>query len=183
VLTLNDHQNQKKKVNNVDEVSPGIFEVTEWEAELLVANGHQRSVDYAAIGIIPTVLGPNSMLKEISTHAEFSQRSLGICIIDNKSTYGKLQRIFWYQGKQFFPKEDLELAVNGKEIAIVFANQGIKDLEAASNIIKYLLPPDTVSFDLLDVLWTEGDQVGSMMCDGDCCPLEGFKLSELPEEI
>lgn len=88
---LNDHPNQEGKVSNMDEVAPGIFEATSEEAAQ-VETGSHRLVDYMAANMVPIVSGPMSMVKEVSSHKEFSERALGIAIIDTDYGNGRLEK-------------------------------------------------------------------------------------------
>lgn len=162
----------------MEEVAPGVFEVDGLEIQNLEATGTERIVDYKSINMPTDVRGPMLMVKEISSHAEFSARSIGIGIVDTVTD--SLDKLFWYQGKHFFPKEHLELAVDNKDIVIVFTNHGNKSLSIAQNFINYILPISTVTYNVLDMMWVEGNMAGSLMCKGKhCCDPGGIDVTKI----
>ena len=162
----------------MEEVAPGVFAVDGLEVQNIEVNGTERIIDYRAINMPTDVSGPIYMVKEISSHAEFSGKSIGIGIVNTMTD--SLDKMFWYQGKQFFPKEHLELAVNNEDIVIIFTNHGNKSLSVAEDVIKYLLPPSGSTPNIIDILWVEGNMAGSLMCKGKgCCDPAGVDITKI----
>jgi hypothetical protein len=185
MLTLKENRHLKRKASNVEEVAPGIVRVSDYDFVNNKLDGKERTVDYDAIGYSPVMLGPRTIAKELQSHAEYKERSTAIAIIDSDNE--KLEKLFWFQGKHIFPKEYLELAVNNKEIVIIYVNQGIKDKikdkETLENAVEYILPQSGSSYTVLDLLWIEGNIMGSFLCEGQswCCPPEGIDLGNVDQ--
>ena len=165
----------------MEEMLPGVVKVSDYDFANNKIDGTERIIDYDLIGYSPEMIGPISIVKELRSHAEYKERAIAIAIID--SIEKKLEKVFWFQGTHIFPKEHLELAVNGKEIAIMFFNHGIKDKNIVDQLVEVMLPKSGSTYDVLDLLWIESDTTGSFMCIEQpwCCPPGGLDLSTLDE--
>jgi hypothetical protein len=166
----------------VEEIAPGIIRIDDYDFDNSKVDGKERSVTYAGSGL-PNIEGPVSVVKELQSCPEFKERALAIAIIDSEAN--SLEKVFWFQGKHIFPKEYLELAINNKEIVILFTNHGISDKAVIENAVNLMLPESGSSYTLLDLLWVEGDMLGSYMCTGIglCCPVGGIDLTTIHSHI
>lgn len=161
----------------MEEIAPGIYSVEDSEYKDINPKGTTRVIDYIANNLPNVITGPLHLVKELSTHKEFSERSLCIAVLDAENN--RLEKVFWFQGQQFFPKEHLEAAVDKKQISVLLANFPDADIEGVTNILGYMFPDKSATFEILDILWSKGRQTGSFLCqDPECCSGDGVSIDD-----
>lgn len=144
--------------------------------------GTTRHIDYIKQGFNLVMGGPKSLLKELSTHAEFNEKSMCLSFI-NKET-NVLENVWWFQGGLSLPQEWLTKKMTDATVCIMFCN-----LEAQSDTLRAIaavmckdIPDDKHPF-WLDALVIDvnKDRLYSLMCDddsGDHCETCGKSLKD-----
>jgi len=160
----------------MEEVAPGVYKVP---IEETVEEGPKLHVNYMQSSVKVPIGKPIDVLRELNTYSESKVKSLCVAILSED--WDRLEQVFWFQGRQKFPKEDLELAADGKGVVLFFFNHANPetgqyiDKDTGNTLLGYMLPRDTISYTVADLITIDNKYWKSLMCNG-CCPSEGMPI-------
>jgi hypothetical protein len=140
--------------------------------------GTTRHIDYVKFDTAPNIGGPTSLLKHLSNHEEFNEKSMCLAFFSDNN---KLEHVWWFKGQQTFPQKWLTKKLTNSNVCVVYCN-----LEAEDNTLKQIagmmcseIDPDDHPFwlDAL-VLDVEDNTLFSLMCEGN--PEEDCETCSIP---